>query len=111
MAIYSRGWGDLVPVICLLQYIVTKWVVNSLQGVPDFYTTHGWPKFVGCLAGGLTLWLVGQYLRRRDKLRFLVDTSTGQHIPLASEDSFSGIPVRFWGLILAGFGCLLFFVP
>jgi hypothetical protein len=59
MLIIWRGLGFLVPLIGIGALLATQSVIGN-----GYYQSHGWPKFVAGLVGGLLVLLAGYGLNK-----------------------------------------------
>jgi len=110
MIVFWSGWGFLVPIIGLLQLAVMELVVNGLSGAPGYYENHGWPKLLGFLLGGSSIWLLASFLRRRDAGRVLIDKASGREMVLRRSHQFMFIPMIYWAPIFGALGLVFLFV-
>lgn len=101
-----RGWGILVLLIVFLSSLAGNLLCNLLGG-KGYWELHSWPFASALLVAGGLIWAVDSYLSKKPE-RTLVDEKTGQRVTLVHKNDFFFIRMRWWGLISAAAGVLIF---
>ena len=101
-----RGWGILVLLIVFLISLAGNLLCDLLAG-KGYWELHSWPFASALLVAGGLIWAVDSYLSKKPE-RTLVDEKTGQRVTLVHKSDFFFIRMRWWGLISAAAGVLIF---
>ena len=101
MIIWS-GFGIVVPIVVFAAMLVTQVLINGAMGA-NYYTTHEWPKLLGCTFAALGLLLIGLWMNKPTG-KVLVHKVTGAETYVRRHHSFYFIPVQYWSAIVLAFG-------
>ena len=102
---FWRGFGFLVFVFVFGFSLVANIIVNSATGGKAYWNAHKWPFDLSLLLAATACWFLGQFLNKQ-KARILIDPKTGKEVVLRKTHTFFGIPMMWWGPILAGCGLI-----
>ena|ERR1700730_13879354 len=101
-----RGWGILVLLIVFLSSLAGNLLCDLLAG-KGYWELHSWPFASALLVAGGLIWAVDSYFSKKPE-RTLVDEKTGQRVTLVHKNDFFFVRMRWWGLISAAAGVLIF---
>lgn len=99
-----QGWGILTVIITALILVATQAVAGA-----QYYSAHPWVQFLGLLASGALVGVVGYILNSKPG-RTLIDPNTNQAVVLKSSHTLFWIPMQYWSIILVVIGVAMFFV-
>jgi hypothetical protein len=105
MIIWS-GLGFLVAIIAFACLFMSELFVENAFHDDQYYQTHGWPKLVAMLVAAGLVWLLGNYLNKKQGKR-LVDPATGKDVVLKPNHSLFFIRMEYWAAILLVLGIAL----
>lgn len=125
--IIHRGRGGLVFVITFACLFLTELGTRNYFHDDSYYQQHKWPIPIGLLSAAAILQLLTQRKKRVSSMQqkeWLVSSSidfnpdredTESFIAkcriFREQDSFFGVPVRFWPWILCALGMLICALP
>ena len=96
------GFGIVVPVIALATLVMVQLGIDGIMG-DNYYTTHGWPKLLGCVLTGIVMYPIG-YLMNRPKEKVVGEHFDQQTIVVKPNHTFFFVPVQYWSVIIIAFG-------
>lgn len=107
MIFHWSGKGFLVPVITFGCLLAGEFLSETAFHDDQYFQQHAWPILLAFLAAAGLVHLLAQSLAQRTA-RTLVDPATGETVVVHREDTFFGVPLRYWGPILVVVGFLFF---
>jgi hypothetical protein len=123
--IVQRGHGGLVLVIIYLCLFIMEWGTKIFFHDSNYYQQHKWPRLIAFLGAAALVWILSPRKSPDTAIQqqeWLISSSSypdrssiNPESPAASfqlfreQDSFFGIPIRFWPLVLCGLGVICYF--
>jgi hypothetical protein len=105
MHIIWRGFGLLVPVVVAVFFAGIQTLVNHVMGDPNYWTWNYWPKALAAFVAGLAIWFLGRHLNKKKA----ADSPTPNDVP-PYYHAFFFIPFEFWGIIIAAFAFIGYYI-
>ena len=104
-----QGVGLFVPVITFLSSIVAEALVEAIMRDKGYYEQHAWPTLAGFgLAAVAVAILARGFEHHNPTVGF--DEKTGGKIETHRVNSFLGLPMHRWPVVLVGIGLVVFVV-
>ena len=101
-----RGRGYWIALIAFGCLLLSDWLTGIRFHNTEYYAQHGWPKLAAFFLAAVIVWPLA--LRREDEV------INGEQLYKESffgpQDTLFFVPARYWPLILAGLGCIFYFV-
>jgi hypothetical protein len=104
-----RGVGLAVVALTFGALVLTEVGVERLFSDDHYYQAHGWPKFVAFVLAAGMVWLLSDYIEKR-QARVVVDKQTGQEMTLRGTHHLFFVPLKYWPAILVVAGLVIMFV-